>query len=187
MTSLTESLEALTTVIRTKGFPIDTFLQPRLSLRDIHARTSDLPFHLPEQLVELYQWHDGTLPDCPLALFRDEQFLPLEDALLEYATAFAPAAADDVDWGVDLRECFPFAGFEGSYYVLPAGSQTLVPQFPRPVICVFEGIDAYFLSLTRMVETFTACFETGVYSVSAGVVDEQGEREIWAAYNPGLI
>lgn len=191
MTTITDKLEKILQVMAAKGTPIDAYLQPGLSRQEIDAQTAHLPFRLPEELYELYQWRNGSPTDgtFSLFLFRDTLFLPLAEGLEDYRmmNKYYIPALGGVDVGVDLTACFPFAGYEGNNYALCAGKQTLVPGHERPVISVFEGVEAHFISFPRMLDTMIAWFESGVHRVNDASVDEKAEQETWNKYNPGLF
>ncbi len=120
-------------------------------------------------------------------MFRDHQFLSFEQAKEEYQTICTYDVDAQIDYGVDLSKCFPFAGFEGSVYVLPAESQTLKPELERPVISVFEGVEVYFRDLPTMIETCIAWYVEGVYQVDDYSVAQKRELEIWKRLNPGIF
>ena len=143
MSSITRKLQKLLEIRKVKGFPVDDDFQPGLSRENIAVLTKPLPFSFPDEVYALYQWHNG-IPDESefYFLFRDHRFLPLEEALMEYQqiVRYYPSIGDEIDVGL----CFPFAGFEGSYYCLPSETHPPIRGHKRPVISVFEGIDIHF-------------------------------------------
>lgn len=180
-------LERYIGVIEARGYPIGKYLNPRLTRSQIAKQSRELPFTPPPEIFQLYEWHDGVNEACRISLFRDNQFLSLEQALEEYETLCTYYVGERIDYGVDLSKCFPFASFEGSVYVLPAVSQTLKPEHERPVISVFEGVDVYFRDLPTMIETCIAWYVEGVYQVDDYSVDQKRELEIWQRLNPGIF
>ena len=180
-------LERYIGAIKAKGYPIDKYLNPGLTRAQIAKQLLELPFTPPEEIFQLYQWHDGVNEACQVSLFRDHQFLSIEQAKEEYETLCTYYVGERIDYGVDLSKCFPFAGFEGSIYVLPAESQTLKPELESPVISVFEGVDVYFRDLSTTIETCIAWYVEGVYQVDDYSVDEKRELEIWKRLNPGIF
>lgn len=189
MSAVSEGMERIVAAIRKKGFPIDASLNSGLSEEEIQDKVAHLPFRLPVEIVELYQWHNGQALDAQLYLFRDQRFLSLDEALDDYQmiqTYFVPALGG-VQVGVDLRACFPFAGFEGANYVVPCRGQTLLVGHDLPVISVFEGVEVHFLSFATMTDTIVAWFETGAHKVDDTFVDGTLELRIWKQYNPGLF
>jgi hypothetical protein len=63
-----------------------------LSLEVIEGSTQDLPFKLPPEIYELYQWHDG-LSGWEF-LFENYNFLPLKVAICEYQGELGQAQQD---------------------------------------------------------------------------------------------
>lgn len=186
--TLINRLNTLVTTIE-GDFSINTYLKPGLSREAIAHLTNSLPFDFPEELYTLYQWRNGTHPDCNFSLFRDQLFLPLEEALkgydeiIHYCVEYVEELGN-IDFGVDLRRCFPFAGFEGSYYVLVC-YPTETEQ--RPIFGIFEGVERYFLSFELMLDTCIAWCQQGVIQ-DYGIELPQGlELEIWKQYNPGVF
>ena len=143
--TIRDKLELLVDQIESKGGSIRPHLRPPLSREEIVSKLSALPFSLPEEIIELYTWHDGVEDDCQVPLFRDNQFLSLDAAMQEYEMMCQYYA--DAEDRVDLRKCFPFAGFDGAVYVLPSLKQALKPELQCPVISVFEGVEVFFLDI----------------------------------------
>jgi hypothetical protein len=189
MSAISEGMERVVEAIRRKGFPLNDSLRPGLSEQEIQDKVGHLTFPLPPEIVELYQWRNGQTPESQILLFRDQRFLSLDEALDDYQmiqTYFVPALGG-VDVGVDLKSCFPFAGFEGANYVVPCRGQTLVTGYDLPVISVFEGIEVHFLSFRTMADTIVAWYEAGVHRVEDLFVDSTLELRIWKQHNPGLF
>ncbi len=187
--AIAEGLERVVQVIRKKGFPLADALKPGLPGHDIRDKVAHLPFRLPGELYELYQWRDGQSQECPVHLFRDQRFLSLDEALDDYQMIqkyFVPALGG-FDVGVDLTTCFPFAGFEGANYVVPCRGQTLIEGCELPIISVFEGIEVHFLSFETMIDTIAAWYEAGAHRIDDPSVDHVLELRIWKQYNPGLF
>ena len=61
-------------------------LQPGLSYEEIDRRVADLPFKLPEEVYQLYQWKNGTCDgeEDFSKFFNGYTFLSLEAAINEY-------------------------------------------------------------------------------------------------------
>jgi len=165
MSIITEKLDILVQFIESQGFPIRSQLQPGLSRSEIEQKTKVLSFQLPEELYELYQWHNGQGEELyyNIPLFRDTFFISLEQAIEEYEVVqeFRDGEEDDF-----LMTSFPFSSFEGAWYILPSDSQPLHPQLEHPVISVFEGIDVMYLSFSIMLETLIRCFFEGAYQIN---------------------
>ena len=187
MSLIHQLLERYLGVIKARGYTIERYLNPRLTRSQIAQQLLELPFTPPEEIFQLYQWHDGVHETCQISLFREHQFLSLSQAKQEYQMLCTYYLGNGIDYGVDLSKCFPFAGFEGALYVLPADNQTLKTKLQRPVICVFEGVEVYFRDLPTMIETCIAWWVEGIYRVDDYSVDEKRELEIWKRLNPGIF
>lgn len=89
--------------------------------------------------------------------------------------------------GIELRTSFPFASFNGGWYVLPCAGHDLDARHLLPVVSVFQGIGIHFFSLEAMLDT---CAEWALAS-SCGAngleLSEQSEMTIWQRHNPGLF
>lgn len=189
MSAIAAGMERVVEAITKTGYPMNDSLGPGLSEHEIRSRTAALPFDLPKEIIELYQWRNGQSPDYNVFLFRDQRFLPLDEALDAYRmmqTYFVPALGG-VDVGVDLTGCFPFAGFEGASYVVPCRGQKLVQGCALPIISVFEGIEAHFLSFATMMDTIVSWYEKGALRPDDPSVDSALELSIWKQFNPGLF
>jgi cell wall assembly regulator SMI1 len=181
--------------------------RPGLSHEKIAWLTKDLPFTLPEELYQLYQWKDGVddrhgyLNDT--FLFKDQvyystslDFYPLKTAIQIYqrlsqlgqsikGTAFE-------FWNDNW---FPIAGFEGDTYLYIDCNSN-----PSPVVQWHAentpAIARTYKSLTAMISVIAECCEMDVYQIIpneyAGedhvriVIDETKrglENEIFQKYN----
>ena len=181
-------LNTLISIIQDKGFPINDYLQPGLSREAIATQTRHLPFDFPQELYALYQWRNGTNLDCQFSLLRDQFFLPLEEALKSYDEIVHYYVEEleelNIDWEIDLRHCFPFAGFEGSYYVVVCyPPETKESQ----IFSVFEGVEKYFNSFSTMLFTCIAWCQQGVIKPYGIKLSPELELEIWRQHNPGLF
>jgi len=164
MSTITEKLDTLIQLIESQGFPIRSQLEPGLSRTEIERKTKNLSFQLPEELYELYQWHNGQGEEiyANVPLFRDTFFISLEQAIEDYEAVQAFRYGEEDNF---LMTSFPFSNFEGSWYILPSHSKLLQPQLERPVISVFEGIEVMYLSVSVMLETLIQCFLEGAYQI----------------------
>ena len=76
MTIIQENLQRIWDCLVTKAPEITSLLQLGLKPEEIDEITKDLPFKLPEELYELYQWRNGLLKDVGLSSWRlDESFI----------------------------------------------------------------------------------------------------------------
>lgn len=67
-------------------------MQPGLSRDEIEDLVKDLPFKIPSEVYELYQWRngarDGDLGQETAWLFGNLTFKPLEQVIAQYKEAF---------------------------------------------------------------------------------------------------
>jgi hypothetical protein len=201
MDEISTQLRRLSEVLQRKGADLEKCFYPGLTPEKVAASTARLPFRIPSEISALYQWQNGS-PEDSLLLFRDQRFLPLNEAIRECESIASNFNLAN-EHHLNLRTSLPFAAFDGSWYVVPTEEQNLRPDLERPVISVFEGIDVYFLSVGAMLDTVIEWFETGVTTFSESGEDlrdprarekaiahakwrDEREREIWRKHNPGL-
>jgi hypothetical protein len=185
--------EALLQAYRDRGQDLSAELLPGLSRAEIATRVSWFPAPLPEPLLELYGWRNGQPEDAwsteRVLWFRDMQFTSLERAQEEYQSmmdSYGVGNSREAE-GIELRTSFPFASFNGGWYVIPCASHDLDPRHAFPVVSVFQGIDVYFHSIERMLET---CIDWRLASKLVNddwELDEDRERTIWCHHNPGIF
>jgi hypothetical protein len=194
-TPITPLLEELRTAFIQKGADVDRFLRSGLFHEEVVERAAALPFELPEEIVELYGWHDGQQDDAEFEpgsfVFRDNTFISLDRAVGEYGTMLRayrePMAGIDV--GFDLEGSFPFATYEGSYHVIVCGPHRLDSPSPRPIVNVYQGIDLFFHSFESMLRTCIDWVRHPQWSTEKGGLgaEDDIEREIWLRHNPGVF
>lgn len=85
-----------------------------------------------------------------------------------------------------LKHAFPIASFNGGWYVIPTRDHNLPSILKKPIISVHEGIDIYFYSIEKMVDTCVEWVEHNKYA-SHGLYPESIELEIWRKHNPGIF
>ena len=192
MQSITDKLNILIDALRSRGIRKVDNLSPGLTRSEIEDKTVHLPFQLPEEIYELYQWRNGLRTDIPdnesPFIFRDQYLLSLDETLTKYeelVKCFSYESYEDEmrDYGVDLKFCFPFAGFEGSLYLIACGRQYMTDKSQHPIIQAFEDISLYFYTFSSMLDT---CIEwvqhpdyTKYYTLN--------ESEAWEKHNPGIF
>lgn len=195
MSELRDSLEKIL-VWQQKNRPeYASQLQPGLTEEEIEEKLKDIPFRLPKEVYQLYQWRNGSTFDyfLPGAGFL---FLPLERAIEEYnlnaeinSTNVEYYGHDD-DWN---RYYFPifFEGIE-IFFVIGNDKQ----QEKSPVIYYFieDGShDVFCSSLTKMIQVIAECYDTGAYYLTEKaeeqnlVEDEVKVAQVLGKYNPELL
>lgn len=167
--------------------PVIPLLQNGLSFSQIDSIVGNLSIRIPEELKELYTWHNGTnkingyiLGDVDF--FPGFHFIPLEDALAYYRS-FVKDLRWDVSW-------FPFfANGGGDFYVAQCERY---PTKQTPVIGFMLGRDDHeveYHSIEKMLQTFNECYKRDVFYISeSGYLDTKSHEEIVIsnAINPGL-
>jgi len=167
-------------------------IQSALSRDEINKRTGWFPASLPEPIIELYAWANGQAKapwnEPNRFVFRDMGFLSLENAAAEYESMMASYGVDNTveDDGLALATSFPFAAFNGGWYVVPAGKHSFNTDNPQPVVCVLEGIEMQFHSIPKMLDTCTEWVGTDSYNCEDGELNEREEEAIWVKHNPGI-
>lgn len=138
------------------------FEQP-LTLSDIQHFTAALPFDLPPELLELYQWHNGQPEDQ--VFFDYFSFYSLQDALFEYQQLRAVSIQLEQAHGFCSwpEGRWPIFGFEGEYFCVDC------KESRRPLWFVFiEDEPRYwFDSFEVFVEFLAQAFELGYYETDA--------------------
>lgn len=184
----------LVAAYRDKGVDPGPELSPGLTDGQIAALTSWFPGTFPDALCELYRWRNGQPSDAwdtrAAFWFRDMQFCSLERARLEYESMMQSYGVDNsrqVD-GVELRTSFPFASFNGGWYVLPCEGQDLDREHQFAVVSVLQGIDVYFHSIETMLSTCLDWRRASSWSEAEGwILSSSEEMEIWRRHNPGVF
>ncbi|MBH8577735.1 SMI1/KNR4 family protein [Nostocaceae cyanobacterium CENA369] len=149
-------------------------LQPGLTYEEIEEKVIDLlPFHLPKEVYELYQWGNGAWVGEKYwaRFFEDYVFLSLESALVKYCDLTAINKEDDScviiiksNWNLQWFPIFEDINGRG-YYVVVINE---VQNETTPILQIsFEEIyDPYIIypTLTKMMLAETECYEAGIYS-----------------------
>ena len=179
MSSISETLEKIANIFEGKGVPMRQHLRPGLSRAEIQAALAPLGLVPPEELYELYEWHDG-VDDYyePGLLLGEHQFIPLKDAIYEYHETLKYYE----DPSLNLAKCFPVAFFMGSSYNVYC-DPVLFEGLQYPVIRIFEGIGVEFENLTLMAQTVLAWFEADIYD-GDGPADDKLMYGIRGKLNP---
>ena len=118
-------LEELLLAEEASGSPIRRYLRPALSSAEIRDRLLGIGLAAPDELVELYAWHDGTDQSAWLAdshhnnlcLLPFARFVPLDQAVSDYLELKRTwqdtdwyedyLAGNDPGWGYWRTEWFP--------------------------------------------------------------------------------
>jgi hypothetical protein len=185
------SLESLRVAYEAKGQSVSKSLLPPLSEEALRSQCAWFPAPLPPEIVALYAWRNGQAKGAweeenPF-WFRDCGFLNIHLAQLEYKSMMASYGKPEFAVPqIDLATCFPFAGFNGGWYVFPCAGQRFDKRLAFPIVSVFQGVDIFYYSLESMVET---CVDWVSHAGDQpGLKDTEGKGlEIWRKHNPGIF
>jgi len=145
------------------------FLQPGLSKAEIEILAKELPFQLPQEVIELYQWRNGSRigrESWEFAWVFDRwSFLPLQEAVVKYQQS----PKYDEPWSLcNFRSAQSFQIFftarnsDEGYIAIDNRLETF-PVFLgycRQGVCL---VKLKYASLTNMMLTIAECYETGAY------------------------
>lgn len=184
--SLVEALEKLVEVFEDRGISMRPHLRPGLTRAQVQATLSSLGLTPPEELYQLYEWHDGVdLANAPKRLFAEQQFLPLSEAIQEHV--YLLKYNSEVTTSINLSQCFPIAFFEGDYDTIYCDSN-LVEGLQHPVINIYDAITVRYENVARMAQTVAEWYVSGIYDDPPLVEDVNGtlRRAIRERLNPRI-
>jgi hypothetical protein len=181
MSDLLDALDRLLAEHRRIGSPVPDYLRPGVAGADvIRAVDGTTGFQPPDELVELFEWHDGIDNDRWVGdsagtgfarLFGDTHFAPLDECVTAFHEAIeidrqaAMYAPGDVDASIWQRSWFPvFTGGWETYTIecADAGLRGRVHDvYWHPPIG--DPKQPRFLSLTHLVRSVVRRFEADGY------------------------
>lgn len=194
MNELHHLLNELCNSFENKGHAVTPSLLEPLSEEELKNKCKSwFPAEIPASIKELYTWKAGQRNDAwaeefPF-WFRDMSFISLEQAESEYKSMnqfYGVENTIETD-GVLLKDCFPFAAFNGGWFVIPASNNKWSTKFDEPVICIFQGISQYYHSINKMVKTSIECVQHPSWSTEEPDIGEDEEMVIWKKHNPGIF
>lgn len=190
-------------------------LQPGLSRSELESFLEPLPFLLPTELYELYQWHDGMMPldigtdifdGSPYQLFPGYTFNPIQDAI-----DLRSEIADDVGalllekmrdedgiWiehsGILNNYFLPIFTLDCKEHILIFGTKDKFEVSPLFRFLSEGDLNFWYDDLASMMQTISACYQVGAYYNFEYVDGEKEIRcneklaeEIRIQYNPNAI
>jgi len=188
-TRLQQLLDDLLAAYQAKGFSMKNTLLPPISASQLSEKCTWFPGDMLPELQALYAWHGGQNKgawevETPF-WFRDNAFLSIENAEHEYVSMMESYGSElsDQAW---LKYAFPFAAFNGSWYVLPTRGHPFASNLRYPIISVFEGVDVYYYSIESMLQTCVDWVNHPSYSKDF-TLPRDIEMSIWKKYNPGIF
>ncbi len=196
---LSQALERIWNWFQVNAPAMLTFLQPGLTRSQIDAQ-QDLPFRLPDEVYQLYQWHNGSSAEQYIEFLPQYRFLSLEDAIAQYQmTAEIWGDVSETEncqdgWGW-FEGWFPLFAENGNFYLVEGHSQSRVSA---PIIHFSEYGEhkLTFNSLTDMMLAIAECLETDAYfSPQAEYGDiyfyldvaYTRKAQIWLKYQPQRV
>jgi len=182
-------LDELLEAYESKGMHVSDSLLAPLSQSELIDRCSWFPGELPPEIISLYSWRGGQLKDAwesefPF-WFRDNSFCSVERAQFEYKSMMDSYGIYPEDHEL-LKYSFPFASFNGGWYVFPTQGQPFSATLKAPIVGVLQGIDIYYFSIETMVQTCIDWVSHDKYDADSSMPDKI-EREIWQKHNPGIF
>lgn len=194
-TSLMQVLERILSWFQANKPNIAQSLQPGLSREQIEAQVQALPFCLPEEVYQLYQWRNGSLATAPVDLMPQYRMLSLEDAIADRKLSYEiylGCRGDEVRDSDDDISWLPLFAEDGNFYVVKGDTN---PQASMPILSRSEysttqdDLTLVFNNLTDMMLAIAECFETGVYyfddyNYLCSDGDDPREAQIWQKYQP---
>ncbi|NJK65073.1 MAG: hypothetical protein HC921_22285, partial [Synechococcaceae cyanobacterium SM2_3_1] len=163
--------------------------QNGLSREEITSLLKDFPYQLPEEVITLYVWANGSryswwYTDDLVPSFR---MLPLNEALETYDQRVELNAPDYEVWD---PKWFPLFEFNGDEFLFVTASETQFPSSPVESIFLEEGTPNYrYISLAAMVASVAEAYELEAFSIDMEgklIQNEALWSEIWARHNPAL-
>ncbi len=153
-------------------------LHPGADEAQIHAAAQGFGCHPPEELIELWRWHDGQSGAAPFVWYHD--FLPLTDALAEYRWLLMHPL---IPWD---RDFVPVFSFEGEWYAVYCGPE---PARAGPVLHFFLEDEARLthVNLTVFFAGMAQALRDGALRWEDGAMREDLAAlfSIHQALNPG--
>jgi SMI1 / KNR4 family (SUKH-1) len=163
---------------------------PGLSIAEIEEFSQALPFHLPQEVHELYQWSSGTdvhTGGTPLSFDRFGMRLYSLQEAAEHANSLRDDNWEECDIRYLGSSLFPIFATDQVCFAVAGTSK---PQISSPIIYISELTTVWvsYVSLTSMMQTIAECLETGVASQVSGGLDYDGEgfSAVYRKYNADL-
>lgn len=201
MGELTNALERIFDWMQKHDPYISSIWQPGLSLSEIEDKVKVLPFRLPQEVYELYQWRNGFMlgkKGWVMAL-GGHDFYNLDFQVKQYFDTKEYCekcmALDNSSEPFRDSQWFSLLGHDKQdYFVIGEQEQ----KQASPIYC-FDYGDIYdfraklkYNSLTSMMLTIAECYETGAYyhymtegsNITTFGMDYQAAESIRKKYNP---
>lgn len=179
MSTLTEALDRIFDWIVKNNPELALSLQPGLTREKIEQTLRNLPFQLPEEFYELYQWRNGTREDCYICFLPGYTFLSLEQALEEYI-GINQYREDLLEFHepeeIWYKLWFPVFMLDAKEYLILFGS---LEEKTSPVLrfVIADEPATRYPSLTNMMLAIAQCYEAGAYYLREdGYLEEDDQK-----------
>ncbi len=161
------------------------YLQKGLSYEEIENLIKPLRIHIPLELVDLYQWKNGTLAKQGEVLDKLHFFPGFYFLSIEEASIYCKNFKNDPRW---KSYWFPvFANGGGDFFVIDCREETGYPVIG--FMLGYEEHDIEYLSIKKMFKTIAKCFEKGAYFYDKNrylEINDEKEATIANKINPNL-
>jgi len=140
-------------------------LQPGLTRTEINELVKCLPFQLPEEVYELYQWRNGCQPEQEFLIFHRMELLSIQKAI-KYSEI--NRLSEEIYKLYDSHT-FPL------FYSIPdlTCGEIVIDRDVKNYQIIFSDIKEYglfklgYTNLTSMMLTIAECYEEGIYQLIA--------------------
>jgi hypothetical protein len=198
MSDLTDALAEIVSLFNGDFVQGDIILNPGITKIQIAEITNGLPFHLPQEIYELYSWRNGDY-FAGYKVFGGLYFQPLEEAIESYWKTIQAAKKQALASSRDSSETwwnkFWFSIFnieEGCYFI--KGNEKQKQSSPVFLYDYKDWDDIRpkykYNNLANMIRTIAESYKTGAYQFFEGeygqyiVKDYEKEESIRLKYNP---
>lgn len=193
MSLLTDALNRIRAWLHSNCPAAAESITPGLSLSEIQEITRTLPFSLPHEVYELYQWSRGHAQETQTtytSIFDPYEGMTL--CSLRRGIQILPSFEDELD-EIAVRyinkPLFPVFEFDCSYLCVIGDWED---KESSPIIFVSEINDIInrYTSLTSMMLTLAECFETGTFFLDEDKCNNCDKKKfslIYLKYNFNLL
>ena len=190
MSVLTQALERILHFLEQYAPKEAASFQPGLTRSEIENLVRNIPFQLPEEVYELYQWRNGNRKVNLFFCFGGRMFLPLDEAIeryqsmIEYNEGYEPS-----DPYYYNTRWFPI------FWIDDYLSTVVMAKKPRKSSWVIEWASetdifpVCYTSLTNMMLTIAECCSKGAYYINETgerCIDSEKATAIDRKYNRGI-
>lgn len=186
MSELTEALTRIQDWVE-QNYPVGLdSLKPGLSLQEIEQIVEGLPFQLPPEVYELYQWRNGASQGnwrMHSGLFRGMALFDLQQAV-ECAIQLYDMHNEDDEHNIKYmgKPLFPVFRSDCEYLALP--SNTNGDSFATVFITEIGEVVLQYSNFTSMMLMLAESYEAGAYEVDSSSNGVFYLEENWECFSP---